>query len=119
VPKNHLVFFVRDLLCELDLSSIEALIQAKDPRSERPYDPRLMLWILLYGYCLGIYSSRRLERATWEDVSFLERELGSSGDTILNSLELSMVSPELQSRSRTKNTRWFFGTRSMAVGGNR
>ncbi len=70
MPKNHLVFFVRDLLCELDLSSIEALIQAKDPRGERPYDPRLMLWILLYGYCLGIYSSRRLERATWEDVSF-------------------------------------------------
>ncbi len=29
-----------------------------------------MLWILLYGYCLGIYRSRRLERATWEDVSF-------------------------------------------------
>lgn len=64
------MFFVRDLLNELDLSPIEEAIQAKDPRGERPYDPRLMLWILVYGYSIGIYSSRRLERATWEDLSF-------------------------------------------------
>ena len=70
LPANHLVFFVRDLLNELDLSPIVDAIQAKDPRGTRPYDPRLMLWILIYGYASGIYSARRLEKATWEDLSF-------------------------------------------------
>ena len=70
LPDDHLVFFVRDLLNELDLSPIIDAIQARDPRGNPPYNPRLMLWILVYGYCIGIYSSRRLERATWEDLSF-------------------------------------------------
>lgn len=70
LPADHLVFFIRDLLNELDLSPIVNAIQAKDPRGTRPYDPRLMLWILVYGYSSGIYSSRRLEKATWEDLSF-------------------------------------------------
>lgn len=70
VPKGHLVFFIRDLLDELDLSPIEELIHAKDPRGERPYDPRVMLGILLLGYCLGIYSSRKLEQATINQVAF-------------------------------------------------
>jgi transposase len=70
LPADHLVFFVRDLLNELDLSPIVSAIQAKDPRGTRPYNPRLMLWILIYGYASGIYSARKLEKATWEDLSF-------------------------------------------------
>jgi len=70
LPADHFVFFVRDLLNELDMTPIVRAIQAKDPRGNRPYDPRLMLWILVYGYACGIHSSRKLEKATWEDLAF-------------------------------------------------
>ena len=70
LPENHLVFFVLDLVEELDLSEIEEIIQAKDPRGNRPHDPRMMTALLLYGYCVGVASSRKLERATFEDVAF-------------------------------------------------
>jgi transposase len=67
---SHLVFFIRDLLLGLDIRPIERAIQAKDPRGERPYDPHVMLGIVLFGYCCGIYSSRKLERAVQEQVAF-------------------------------------------------
>lgn len=67
---NHLAFFVRDLLNELDLSPIVDAIQARDPRGTRPYDLQLMSWVLVYGCASGIYSARKLEKATWEDLAF-------------------------------------------------
>jgi len=45
-------------------------VQAKDPRGERPYAPRMMTALLLYGYATGVFSSRRIARATYEDVAF-------------------------------------------------
>jgi transposase len=54
----------------LDVSAIENAIQDKDPRGERPYDPRMMLSLLIYGYCTGVFSSRKIERRTYEDVAF-------------------------------------------------
>ena len=70
LPEGHLAYFVLDVVSELDLSSIESKIHAKDPRGTRPYSPRMMVALLIYGYCLGVRSSRRLERATYEDVAF-------------------------------------------------
>ena len=70
LPDDHLVFFILDVLETVDLSPIEARVQAKDPRGTRPYDPRLMVALLVYGYTTGVPSSRRLERATYEDVAF-------------------------------------------------
>ena len=67
---GHLVYFVEEFVGQLDLGAIERRMQAKDPRGERAYSPRLMTALLLYGYATGIYSSRRLERATVEDVAF-------------------------------------------------
>jgi transposase len=67
---DHLVYFIRDVLAGLDITAIVKAIQAKDPRGERPYDPLVMLGIILFGYCCGIYSSRKLERATQEQVAF-------------------------------------------------
>ncbi len=57
-----------DVIEVLDLDSIEAEIQSKDPRGTSPYDPRMMVALLVYGYSTGIRSSRRLERATYEDI---------------------------------------------------
>jgi len=68
LPEGHLAGFILDVVSELDLSAIEKPIQAKDPRGERPYDPRMMVALLLYGYANGVFSSRRLEHATWTDL---------------------------------------------------
>jgi transposase len=54
---------------QFDLEKIEEAIQEKDPRGERPYDPRMMVALLVYCYCMGVYSSRRIEMATYEDVA--------------------------------------------------
>ena len=70
LPANHLVFFLLDLAAELDLSAIYAVYVARDPRGVKAYEPRMMVVLLLYAYCVGIPSSRRIERACWEDAAF-------------------------------------------------
>ena len=70
LPEGHLVYFLLDVVESLDLSKIEAVYQKKDPRGERPWNPQMMVALLLYGYCIGVRSSRRLEKATYEDVAF-------------------------------------------------
>ena len=68
LKEDHLVYFLLDLLPTLDLGAIEQVIQSKDRRGTRPYSARMMVGLLLYGYCVGKVSSRRLEKATYEDV---------------------------------------------------
>jgi transposase len=70
LPANHLVFFLLDLAAELDLSAIYAVYEARDSRGVKAYEPRMMVVLLLYAYCVGLPSSRRIERACWEDAAF-------------------------------------------------
>jgi transposase len=70
LPQDHLAFFVLDVVEQLDVGPIEDRIQSKDARGERPYSPRMLLALLLYGYCVGVFSSRRIARATYEDIAF-------------------------------------------------
>jgi transposase len=70
LPANHLVFFLLDMAAELNLSAIYAVYEARDPRGVKAYEPRMMVVLLLYAYCVGIPSSRRIERACWEDAAF-------------------------------------------------
>lgn len=70
LPDEHLVYFVLDVVAELDLSAILRRYQQRDPRGEKAYDPRMMVALLLYAYCVGVASSRRIERATYENVAF-------------------------------------------------
>lgn len=70
LPEDHLAYFVLDLLADLDLGLIERSLQGKDARGERPFAPRMMLALLVYGYAVGVFSSRKIERATHEDVAF-------------------------------------------------
>ena len=70
LPEDHPVYFMLDLLEELDVSAIERKYEAKDPRGTRPYAPKMMVGLLLYGYSVGIRSSRKIEQATYEDVPF-------------------------------------------------
>jgi len=67
---DHQVYFLLDLVDELDLSAILLPAQAKDPRGEKGFDPRMMTMLLLYAYCVGIVSSRKIERACYEDLAF-------------------------------------------------
>lgn len=70
LPENHLVYLVLDVVVTLDISAIERVLQAKDGRGQRPYDPRMMLALLIYAYCHGITSSRQIARLCWHDVAF-------------------------------------------------
>lgn len=70
LPEGHLAWFILDVVGQLDLSAIEVAIQAKDPRGQRPYHPGMMVALLIYAYCTGVYSSRRIERACQEDIAF-------------------------------------------------
>ena len=70
LPENHLVFFLLDLAAELDLGEIHAVYRQKDPRGEKAYEPRMMVVLLLYAYCVGLPSSRKIEKACWEDAAF-------------------------------------------------
>jgi transposase len=69
LPEGHLAHFVSDLveLGALDLSAIYA--DYGEERGFPPYDPRLMVKLLVYGYATGVVSSRKLERASYEDVA--------------------------------------------------
>src|SRR3954451_2627990 len=69
VPDGDLAHFVSDLVDSdaLDLSAIYAAYE--EERGFPPYDPRLMVKLLIYGYANGVVSSRKLERATYRDVA--------------------------------------------------
>ena len=70
LPEDHLACFVADVTDQLDLSDILAVYARKDGRGMAAYHPVMMVRLLLYGYCRGIVSSRKIERATHEDVAF-------------------------------------------------
>jgi transposase len=70
LPEGHLAYFILELLEDIDLGQIEKVLQAKDHRGERPFSPRMMTALWLYGYALGVTSSRKIEKATHEDVGF-------------------------------------------------
>jgi transposase len=69
LAEDHLAFFVLDVVAELDLDSFYAAHRA-DGRGGSVYDPAMMLAVLLYAYCTGERSSRRVERRLVEDVAY-------------------------------------------------
>ena len=69
LPESHLVYFVSDVVDQLDLSAIEKVYE-KEWRGQPPYHPRLMVKLLVYGYCLGVRSSRKIAQRLVEDVPF-------------------------------------------------
>ena len=70
LPEGHLALFVSDVVDALDLSAIFAVYEQGDGRGQPPYDPALMVKLLVYGYCTGKPSSRQIERATYEEVPY-------------------------------------------------
>jgi transposase len=79
LPEDHLAYFVSDVVDQLDLSAIEAVYEQED-RGQPPYHPRMMTKILLYGYCVGVFSSRRIQRKLVEDIGFRVLAAGNAPD---------------------------------------
>ncbi len=70
VSGDHLARFVLALVLEhLDLRAIEAAYASE--RGQPPFDPAMMTGLLLYAYCNGVYSSRRIAKAARERVDFM------------------------------------------------
>ena len=69
LPEDHLARCIGDVMKELDLSAFYAKHQ-EDGRGQAAYDPLMMTRLLLYGYAIGVTSSRRIERATFDDLAF-------------------------------------------------
>jgi len=70
LPEGHLAQFLSEVIGELDLGQIYQSYEEKDGRGQAAYEPLMMLKVLFYGYCVGIASSRRIEKATYENVAF-------------------------------------------------
>src|ERR671930_1897274 len=69
LPADHLAWFILDVVDQLDLASFY-LAHCDDAHGHPAYDPKTLLGVLLYGYCLGVRSSRQIERRCTEDIAF-------------------------------------------------
>jgi len=67
LPANHLARFVVNVIAQLDLSPIYARYA---PRGGEAFAPEILLGLLFYGYASGVFSSRKIEKATYESIPF-------------------------------------------------
>ncbi len=67
LPANHLARFIVDVVAELDLARI---YERYGPRGGEAYAPEVLLALLFYGYATGVFSSRKIEKATYESLPF-------------------------------------------------
>lgn len=70
LPESHLARFIAELVPGLDLSKIYGFYGRRDGRGKAAYHPVMMVRVLVYGYCVGVMSSRRIERASYDDIAF-------------------------------------------------
>lgn len=70
LPERHLARFLVDVVNALDLGTIYESYEEKDGRGQSAYAPAMMVRVLLYGYCTGTYSSRKIQAKTYDDVGF-------------------------------------------------
>jgi len=74
LPKDHLVYFISDVVDHLDLRAV--MSRYEEEKGYPPYHPVMMVKVLLYAYCIGVPSSRKIEKRLEEDISF--RVLGAN-----------------------------------------
>ncbi len=81
VPLNHLARFIVDMIAQLDLSAIYARYGA---RGGEAIAPEVLLGVLFYGYATGVFSSRKLDKATYESLPlrFVAGDLHPDHDTL-------------------------------------
>lgn len=69
LPEDHLAYFISDTVDALDLKTFYEPYDG-DGRRNSPYEPRMMVKLLLYGYATGTFSSRKIAKKLYEDVAF-------------------------------------------------
>jgi transposase len=67
LPENHLARFVVEIVEQINLRPIKASYSG---RGSKPYNPEMLVALLFYGYATGVFSSRKLERSTYDSVAF-------------------------------------------------
>ncbi|HLG54463.1 MAG TPA: IS1182 family transposase [Vicinamibacterales bacterium] len=79
LPEDHLAFFVSDLIDHVDLSAITAVYEDEE-RGYPPYHPVMLTKVLVYAYCVGVFSSRKIQRRLIEDIAFRVLAAGNEPD---------------------------------------
>ena len=79
LPEDHLAFFVSDLIDQMDVSAITTVYEDED-RGYPPYHPVMLTKVLVYAYCVGVFSSRKIQRRLIEDVPFRVLAAGNEPD---------------------------------------
>jgi transposase len=69
LPKDHMVYFLEDVLNTIDLSPITSVYELSE-KGYPPYHPKMLISVIFYGYANGVFSSRKLARACQESVPF-------------------------------------------------
>jgi transposase len=69
LPEGDLAYFIMDVVSELDLSAIYSHYSSSRS-GQPPYNPRMMTSLILYAYCVGLPSSRKIEAATYTQIPF-------------------------------------------------
>jgi len=72
LPESHLANFIHEMVGELDLGAIHKkyLKRKRDGRGQKPFDPGMMVRLLFYAYCTGKPSSRKIEKASYEEIAY-------------------------------------------------
>ncbi len=70
LPEGDLVFFLLDIIPQLDLDPFYASYEV-ETRGQPPFDPALLVCLLVYSYCVGVYSSRKIAQACERNLAFL------------------------------------------------
>jgi transposase len=79
LPEGHLAYFVSDLVDQLNLSAITHVYEDEE-RGYPPYHPVMLTKVLVYGYCVGVFSSRKIQRRLVEDIAFRVLAAGNEPD---------------------------------------
>jgi transposase len=79
LPEDHLAFLVSDLIDQFDLSAITTGYEDEE-RGYPPYHPVMLTKVLVYAYCVGVFSSRKIQRCLVEDVAFRVPAAGNAPD---------------------------------------
>ena len=77
LPEDHLARFIVEVVDGLDVSALE---KAYAGRGSTAYHPTVLLALLIYGYANGVFSSRKIERATYDSVAFRYIAAGTHPD---------------------------------------
>jgi len=70
LPEDDLVFFLLDIVAQLDLDAFYASYEV-ETRGQPPFKPSMLVCLLLYSYCVGVYSSRKIAKACERNLAFL------------------------------------------------